>query len=363
MTSIPEKRLYLNVMDKKNTHVVIMAGGSGSRLWPVSTPCMPKQFIDLLGVGKTMIRLTMERFLPLCPPENFWVVTSERYVSAVREQLPEIPEDQILAEPEARNTAPCIAYACWKIDRRCPDANIVVTPADALVIRTEEFASAIGKALGFTAGRSAIVTVGIVPTRPETGYGYIHAGGNAAEGIVKVAEFKEKPSADVAVRYVADGHYLWNAGIFVWNCRTIMSQMREHAPAIAEIMDRLAPSFFTAGEKPALANLFPLCDKISIDYAVMEKSRDIYVVGGEFGWSDLGSWGAIGAHMQTDSDGNAVVGSDVRLFNSRNCIVHAADARRVVVEGLDGYVVAEKDGNILVCRISEDQHVKEFSSD
>lgn len=338
-----------------------MAGGVGSRLWPASTPEMPKQFIDLLGVGKSMIQLTVKRFSSLCPPENFWVVTSEKYVGTVREQLPEIPEEHILAEPEPRNTAPCIAYACWKISKLCPDANIVVSPADALVLDTERFSAAVAGALDFTAGSSAIVTVGITPTRPETGYGYIHA--CEGEGIVKVAEFKEKPAEDVAMAYLADGHYFWNAGIFVWNCRTIMSQIREHVPSIAAVMDRLAPSFYTPDEKRALAELFPLCDKISIDYAVMEKSGDIYMTGGEFGWSDLGSWCAIGSHLKTDAAGNAVVGSAVRLFNSRNCVVHAHSAGRVVVEGLDGYIVAEKDGNILICRKSEEQHVKEFSAD
>ncbi|MBR2228522.1 MAG: mannose-1-phosphate guanylyltransferase, partial [Bacteroidales bacterium] len=255
-----------------NTHVVIMAGGIGSRLWPLSTPETPKQFIDILGVGQSLLQLTVERFLPVCPPDRFWVVTSEKYVDIVREQLPAVPDDQILAEPEARNTAPCIAYACWKISGKDPDANIVVTPADALVLKTFAFADTIKKALTFTEVYDAVVTVGITPSRPETGYGYIHAA-EAVEGkIVKVSEFKEKPDLPTAEAYLADGHYFWNAGIFVWKASTIMQELRTYAPQIAGVMDRLAPSFGTEGETAALKELFPTCEKVSIDYAVMEKS-------------------------------------------------------------------------------------------
>ena len=213
-----------------DTHVVIMAGGIGSRLWPLSTPERPKQFIDVLGVGKSLIQLTVERFLPVCAPDKFWVVTSEKYVDIVREQLPDIPAEQVLAEPEARNTAPCIAYACWKIAQRYPAANIVVTPADALVLRTDAFADAIRKALAATDGTDAIVTVGITPTRPETGYGYIHAAEAVPGEVVKVSAFKEKPDAATAEAYLADGHYFWNAGIFVWNVKTITRQLRAYAP-------------------------------------------------------------------------------------------------------------------------------------
>lgn len=339
-----------------------MAGGIGSRLWPASTPDMPKQFIDMLGVGKTLIQLTVDRFLPVCPPENFWVVTSERYVSIVREQLPAIPEDQILAEPEPRNTAPCIAYASWKIARKCPDANIVVTPADALVLRTELFAETIGKALAFTAEGGAIVTVGIAPTRPETGYGYILAADSVRGRIVKVQQFKEKPQLETAQAYVADGRYFWNAGIFVWNVKTIVAELRAHAPQIAGLMDQLAPSFYTPDEPARLKELFPRCEKISIDYAVMEKSAHIYVIAEDLAWSDLGSWGSVMTHIAPDEAGNVAVGQDVRLFGCRNCFVHAAGEKTVVVEGLDGYIVASSAGRLLVCRLSQEQHIKEFSA-
>ena len=240
-----------------DTHVVIMAGGIGSRLWPLSTPERPKQFIDVLGVGKSLIQLTVERFLPVCAPDKFWVVTSEKYVDIVREQLPDIPVDQILAEPEARNTAPCIAYACWKIAQRHPAANIVVTPADALVLKTDPFADAIRKALAATEGTDAIVTVGITPTRPETGYGYIHAAEAVPGEVVKVSAFKEKPDAATAEAYLADGHYFWNAGIFVWNVKTITRQLRAYAPQIAGVMDTIAPALFTDAEASVLPGTSP----------------------------------------------------------------------------------------------------------
>ena len=346
-----------------NTHVVIMAGGIGSRLWPLSTPETPKQFIDILGVGQSLLQLTVERFLPVCPPDRFWVVTSEKYVDIVRQQLPAVPDDQILAEPEARNTAPCIAYASWKISRKDPDANIVVTPADALVLKTFAFAETIRKALTFTEVYGGIVTVGIAPTRPETGYGYIHAAEAVQGQVVKVSEFKEKPDLATAEAYLADGHYFWNAGIFVWKVSTIVEELRTHAPQIAGVMDRLSTSFFTEREAAALKELFPTCEKVSIDYAVMEKSGSIHVIAADLGWSDLGSWGSIKTHLEPDADGNAVVGGDVRLFGCKDCFVHTAGEKTVVVEGLDGYIVAESAGRLLVCRLSEEQRIKEFSSE
>lgn len=345
-----------------DTHVVIMAGGVGSRLWPVSTPELPKQFIDILGVGKSLIQLTVDRFSGICPVSNFWVVTSGRYAGIVKSQLPDIPQDNILAEPEPRNTAPCIAYACWKIAQRHPDANIVVTPSDAVVLDADRFRKDIRKALEFTDCHSGIVTIGITPLRPETGYGYIHAPGATEGEISKVSGFREKPDLATAEAYLAEGGFFWNAGIFVWNAKTISGQMRRYAPQIASIMDRLSPSFYTDSEQEELRRLFPECEKISIDYAVMEKSDDIHVITGNPGWSDLGSWGAVRAHTGTDGSGNAVTGNDVRLFNCTGCIVNTDGAGPVVLEGLDGYVVAKKGDGLLVCRLTEEQHIKEFSA-
>lgn len=343
-------------------HIVIMAGGIGSRFWPMSTSERPKQFIDVMGVGKSLIQLTVERFKGICPKENFWVVTSERYVDIVKEQLPQIPAQHILAEPEARNTAPCIAYACWKIRKEFPQANIVVTPSDALVIDTAEFARCIAVALEKTADSQAIVTLGMKPTRPETGYGYIAALGEAdAKGICKVEAFREKPDVETAKGYLAAGNYFWNAGIFVWNADTITNAIRRYAPQIAGVMDELEPALFTDKEAEELKRFFPTCEKISIDYAVMEKAEDIFVLPAEFGWSDLGSWGSLRTLLPQDEAGNAKVGGRVDMYNCRNCVVHAAEEKRVVLEGLDGYIVAEKNGQLLVCRLSEEQRIKEFA--
>ena len=347
----------------EHTNIVIMAGGIGSRLWPVSTPEMPKQFIDLLGVGKSLLQLTVERFRSVAGIAGMWVVTSENYVDIVRKQLPEMPADHILAEPVPRNTAPCIAYACWRIMREDPEANIVVTPSDAIVLKTELFSEIISKALEFTASTSSIVTVGIHPDRPETGYGYICSSSKEECNVVKVNEFREKPDRETAERYLAAGNYFWNAGIFVWSVSTIVDQMRRHAPQIAGMMDKIARTFGTEEEKAALAEFLPQCDKISIDYAVMEKSDSIYVISADLGWSDLGSWTSAGSHIAEGPDGNRVVGNDVRLIDSEGCIVHAEDCKKVVVKGLKDYVVACRGGNLLVCPAADEQKIKDYAAD
>ena len=342
-------------------HVVIMAGGIGSRFWPMSTPERPKQFIDVLGCGRSLIQMTADRLLPLCPYGNMWVVTSRNYVDIVREQLPGIPEANILAEPEARNTAPCIAYACWKIKARHPGANIVVTPSDALVLDNDEYRRVISLALDFTSADGTIVTVGIKPSRPETGYGYILAGEERAPEIFSVSAFKEKPDLATAKAYLADGHYLWNAGIFVWNVSTITSAIRTYAPGIAALMDEMVQSFYTPEEEETVGRLFPLCEKISIDYAVMEKASGIHTIPSSFGWSDLGSWGALRLNSSTDGSGNATLGTDIHMFECEGCVVRTSSLKKVVLQGLSDYIVAEKDGSLLVCRLSEEQRIKDFS--
>ena len=344
-----------------SNHVVIMAGGIGSRFWPMSTPEYPKQFIDVMGCGRTMIQMTVERFSGICPMSNFWVVTSEPYVAMVREQLPEIPVENIIAEPCARNTAPCIAYACWKIKEKDSSANIVVTPSDALVLDVEEFRRIVREALDFTAEGKRIVTLGIKPTRPETGYGYI-ASLDALEGseICSVESFREKPSLEVAKEYLAAGNYLWNAGIFVWNVSTIVESLRVFAPSIAQKMDLMAPSFFTDSEGAVVGEVFPTCEKISIDYAVMEKADCIYTFPSDFGWSDVGTWGSLWTLLPHDENGNAVVGNNVHLYNCKGCIVHAPQAESVVLEGMEDWIVVEREGRVLICRLSEEQRIKDF---
>ena len=338
-----------------------MAGGIGSRFWPMSTPEYPKQFIDVMGCGRTMIQMTVERFSVICPMSNFWVVTSEPYVQMVKEQLPEIPVENIIAEPCARNTAPCIAYACWKIKEKDPSANIVVTPSDALVLDVEEFRRIVREALEFTAEGKRIVTLGIKPTRPETGYGYI-AALDALEGseICAVESFREKPSLEVAKEYLAAGNYLWNAGIFVWNVDTIVESLRAFAPSIAAKMDQMAPAFFTDREAAVVGEVFPTCEKISIDYAVMEKADYIYTFPSDFGWSDVGTWGSLWTLLPHDENGNAVVGNNVHLYDCKGCIVHAPQAESVVLEGMEDCIVVEREGRVLICRLSEEQRIKDF---
>lgn len=343
-----------------DNHVVIMAGGIGSRFWPMSTQSLPKQFVDVMGVGRTMIQMTVDRFLPLCPVENFWVVTGRGYVDLVREQVPQIPQDHILAEPAARSTAPCIAYACWKIRMRYPDANIVVTPSDALVLDPEEYRRVLSKALAYTASNDDIVTVGICPSRPETGYGYIKEGAHLGNGIHKVESFREKPSKDVALAYLEEGGYLWNAGIFVWNVNSITRAIRTHAPSLASVMDRMSESFYTEDEASEVDRLFPTCEKISIDYAVMEKASNIYTIPADFGWSDLGTWGALWSLQERTDEGNAVVGQDVRMIDSRDCIVHVPGLSKVVVQGLDGYIVSQHGDRLLVCRKDHEQNITDY---
>ena len=348
-----------------DNHVVIMAGGIGSRFWPMSTPECPKQFIDVMGCGRSLIQLTADRFDGVCPREDMWVVTSEKYIDIVREQLPEIPESNILAEPCARNTAPCIAFACWKIKKKHPRANIVVTPSDALVINTGEFRRVMEKALRFTDDGSAIVTIGIRPTRPETGYGYIQADLGFASArnkeIYRVDSFKEKPDFATASRYIQKNNYFWNAGIFVWNVSTIVNAFRVYQPAIAQIFEQLMPIYGSEQEQEAINRDFPKCENISVDYAIMEKVEEIFVLPANFGWSDLGTWGSLHEHTPQDAYGNACIGKNISVYDTHNCMIHTTQEKKVVIQGLDGFIVAEKNDTLLICKLSEEQRIKQFS--
>lgn len=348
-----------------NNQVVIMAGGVGSRFWPLSTPEYPKQFIDILGCGRTLIQLTVDRFAGICPIDNIWVVTNAKYVDIVKEQLPGISANHILAEPEARNTAPCIAWACWRIKAENENANIVVTPSDAVVMNPEEFRRVINNALVYTGEKDSIVTIGIKPSRPETGYGYVHFAEQVDGEIHKVDVFKEKPNLETAKEYFADGHYLWNAGIFVLNVHTLVSAITKYNPQIAAIMNRIAMSFGTCKERDVIEGLFPICEKISIDYAVMEPAAvDGFVCThpADFGWSDLGNWASLHEMIKKDEQGNGTVGK-IKLYECNNCVVHAEDASKVVLQGLSDYIVSVKNGQFLVCKRSEEQRIREFSSD
>ncbi len=348
-----------------SNHVVIMAGGAGNRLWPLSSAGTPKQFVDVLGCGKSLLQLTAERFAGVCPPEKMWVVTSEKYASLVKEQLPMLPEGNILKEPCRRNTAPCIAYAAWKIKKKDPGANMVVTPSDHFVADVAEFRRVIKSSLNFVAGSDAILTLGIKPSRPETGYGYIEAvlGSSTLSNkeIFRVDSFKEKPSLDIAEAYVAKNNFYWNAGIFIWNVSTIVNAFRIYQSPIASVFEALSKYFFTPKEQAMVNERFPECRNISVDYAIMERADEIFVFPADFGWSDLGTWMSLHENRQRDLNSNVVIGTDTCFSETRNCIVCTQGMKKVVVIGMENCIVAEKDNNLLVCRMGEEERIKEFA--
>lgn len=351
-------------MSDSHNHLVIMAGGVGSRFWPMSTVEKPKQFIDVLGTGRTLIQMTFDRFRGICPAENVWVVTNKRYASIVKEQLPELKPSNILLEPCRRNTAPCIAYVSWRIKTQDAKANIVVTPSDHIVMDTAEFQRVVTECLSFTAESDSIVTLGMKATRPETGYGYIQADLSSTalrhKEIYRVDAFHEKPDLPTATRYLAENNYFWNAGIFIWSVETIVNALRIYAPRINNLFERLQSVYGTAKEQEAIDQCYPDCDNISIDYAVMEKAEEIFVCPASFGWSDLGTWTSLLMQTKHDLNGNSLIGPDIKAYDTRNCVVHTLGEKRVILQGLDGYIVAENDGQLLVCRLSEEQRIRQF---
>lgn len=307
-----------------------------------------------------MIQMTVERFDGVIPQENVWVVTSQRYKNIVMEQLPMVPETQILLEPCMRNTAPCIEYVSRKIYARYPDANLVFSPADHIVMDVPEFKRVISESLRFTATRAAILTLGMMPSRPETGYGYIKARDNENDTIKKVEAFKEKPDINTAKAYLQDGGYYWNAGIFVWNVKMVVDTIASLVPDLHAVFDRITPSFYTDNEQDMVNEYFPTCPNISIDYAVMEKADEVYVYPASFGWSDLGTWGSLYTHLPLDASNNAVVGQEVKMIDCNNCVVHTPMEKKVVIQGLNGYIVAESRNTLLICRKEDEQLIKEW---
>ena len=348
-------------------HLVIMAGGVGSRFWPMSTTERPKQFIDVLGVGRSLLQLTLDRFKGICAPENVWIVTNQKYFELVKEQLPEVPVGNILCEPCRRNTAPCIAYVSWRIKSQDPKANIVVTPSDHIVADDSEFRRVVKSCLKFTSETDAIVTLGMKPNRPETGYGYIQADLSTSsprnKEIYRVDSFREKPDLDTAKMYIQQNNYFWNAGIFIWSVSTIVNAFRVYQPALSKVFEGLMDVYGTDQEQAMIDKLYPECENISVDYAIMEKAEEIFVCPADFGWSDLGTWGSLLAQTKRDLYGNSCIGPNITMFDSHNCIVHTTGERKVVVQGLDDYIVAEKDGMLLICKLSEEQRIKQFSGE
>ena len=355
------------LMAQVNNHLVIMAGGIGSRIWPLSTTGKPKQFIDILGVGRSLLQLTYDRFAGICPNENIWVVTNRDYAQIVREQLPEIPAENVLLEPCRRNTAPCIAYVSWRIKAKNPKANVVVTPSDALVMDTAEFRRVVTQCLKFTGETDAIVTLGMKPNRPETAYGYIQADLSSSsprnKEIFRIDMFREKPDLETAEKYIRQNNFSCNAGIFIWSVSTIVTAFRVYSPAISKVFEGLLNVYGTEKEQETIDARYPECENISVDYAIMEKAEEIFVCPANFGWTDLGSWSSLLMHTRHDLYGNSLIGDNISVYDSHNCIIHTTQEKKVVVQGLDNYIVAEKDDSLLVCKLSEEQRIRQFSGD
>lgn len=347
-------------------HLVIMAGGVGSRFWPMSTEERPKQFIDVLGVGRSLMQLTFDRFKGIVPPENVWIVTNQIYADIVHEQLPEVPVGNILKEPCRRNTAPCIAYVSWRIKATDEKANIVVSPSDHIVTNETEFQRVINQSLKLTAETDSILTLGMQAIRPETGYGYIQADLSTPSArnkeIFRVEKFREKPDLQTAIRYTQEKNFFWNAGIFIWRASTIVNSFRIYQPQIAKIFDSMRSVYGTQEEQEMVNKRYPDCENISVDYAIMEKAEEIFVHPADFGWSDLGTWGSLLIQSQHDLYGNALIGKNISVYDTKNCIIHTTEEKKVVVQGLENYIIAEKNGTLLICKLSEEQRIKQFSN-
>ena len=354
-------------MTNNHNHIVIMAGGVGSRIWPMSVENKPKQFIDVLGVGRSLLQLTYDRFKGLCPNENVWIVTNKKYDAWIKEQLPEVPAENILLEPCRRNTAPCIAYVSWHIKAKDPKANLVITPSDHIVMDTAEFRRVITQCLKFTSETDAILTLGMKPNRPETAYGYIQADLRSSsprnKEIFRIDTFREKPDLQTAQKYIQQNNFFWNAGIFIWSVSTIVNAFRIYSPAISKIFENMLSIYGTDKEQEMIDLHYPECENISVDYAIMEKAEEIFVCPASFGWSDLGSWSSLYMHTRHDLYGNSLIGPDINVYDTHNCMIHTTQEKKVVVQGLDDYIVAEKDNLLLICKISEEQRIRQFSGD
>lgn len=338
-----------------------MAGGIGSRFWPVSRLDHPKQFLDLLNLGKTLIQATYERFAQYILNENIYVVTSLQYRRIVEEQLPLLPPGNILCEPSRKNTAPCIAYISYKLNQLNPQSNLICAPADHLIMDNTDFRKVSLEALEFTDKNNALVTLGIKPLFPNTGYGYIqHEAVAVTDNVYKVKTFTEKPDIELAKKFILSGDFLWNAGIFVWRTGSIIKAFEKHLPEIHEVFDNAKNALVTAREKEAIELIYPLCVNISIDYGILEKADNVYVIPSSFGWSDLGTWGSAYENLEKDYMENAGAGENVILFDSTKNVIHSQNEKLLLLQGLDDFIVVDTDDVLLVCKKEKEQHIKEY---
>lgn len=345
-----------------HVYAVIMAGGVGSRFWPMSRKDHPKQFIDILGTGETLIQATFRRLQKICSTENILVVTNEDYVSLVKQQLPLVLHHNILSEPSRKNTAPCIAYAASKIYKRSPDAVMLVAPSDHLITKEEEFYAVVDKGLKYVSHYPHLLTLGITPSRPDTGYGYIQY--DTTEklefGVHPVKTFTEKPSAELAKQFIESGEFVWNSGMFLWSAQAILHEMEINMPEEHALFAEHASAYDTPEEPKAIARIYTMVRNISIDYGVMEKSEHVYVLNADIGWSDLGTWGALFEELTRGKkkQKNAVIGDQVMMYDTKHCIVHVPKDKLVVIQGLEGFIVAENDGVLLICKMEDEQKIK-----
>lgn len=344
-----------------------MAGGVGSRFWPLSRQAKPKQFLDILGTGRTLLQQTFDRFSAFIPVENFMIVTSVRYKDLVMEQLPQLKKEQVLLEPLRRNTAPCVAYAAYKIKSVNPNANLVVAPSDHLIIKEEEFIRQIKNGIGFVEANNALLTLGIKPSRPETGYGYIQVkekvSFNQLDNLYEVKTFTEKPNLDMAKIFLESGEFFWNSGIFLWSLTSIINAFENFLPEVSSLFAKGIKLYNTEDEVHFINKTYSECQGISIDYGVMEKAKNVFVLTADFGWSDLGTWGSLYDNKEKDTNGNVIQGENVLVYDSRNCIINLSNEKVAVLQGLDGFIVAESNDTLMICRKEDEQQIKQFVTD
>lgn len=347
-----------------NTYVAIMAGGIGSRFWPQSRTAKPKQFLDILNVGKTLLQLTYERFLNIVPAENIYIVTNDEYEVLVKEQLPNINSEQILLEPVRKNTAPCVAYACDKIYTKNKQAVVVISPSDHLILQEEKFLQVIQQCVQFAAQNEYLITLGIKPTKPATGYGYIqYMDEPSPDGFYRVKTFTEKPTLEIAKTFIQSGDFLWNSGLFIWQAKVIMDAVKKHIPEIAEAIQNGHDHYNTPNEKKFVADAYLQCPNISIDYGVMEKAENVFTIPASFGWSDIGSWDALYDVYEHDYLGNAVSGANVKIYDAANNMVMVPNDKLVVLQGINGYCVIDTDDVLLICEKAREQEIKQITVD
>lgn len=346
-----------------NNFCIIMSGGVGSRFWPYSREKRPKQFLDFFGTGRSLLQSTFDRFSKIIPIENIFVVTNDAYAELTREQLPKLAPSQILLEPMRRNTAPAIAFATYRMQAINPNANIVVAPSDHLIIKEDFFLSEIERGLDFISRNPFLLTLGIKPSRPETGYGYIQKSEETIENIQKVKTFTEKPNLELAKVFLSSGEFVWNSGIFLWNIKTIMQAFHDHLPDLYNKFNEGLRLFNTPDEKKFIDNSFPFCPNISIDHGVMEKAENVYVIETDFGWSDLGTWGSLHETAPKDENNNASLHCKTLFVESTDNVVTMTDGKLAIIQGLEGYIIAESDNALLICKKEEEQRIKHFVTD